>query len=298
MSTSDFPLILADSIGKALRGGYESEPSSHREFCRVAPVRDFKVQTRPLLGSAPALLPVLELGEFTQGSLSEDAATYSVSKFGRVIALSFETLTNDDAGAFLRVVPAMGMAARRAEADALFALFALNGGSGPTMGDAVAMFDAAHANVTASAAALDAAALGAARTLLRKQTSLGGGLLNAVPRTLLVPAELETVAEILLASATRVRLGSADQATDGARPEWIGQLQLVAEARLADSAAYLLTDSAQVDHFELGVLEEMMGGPTVVREDSFLTDASAWRVKHVFGVAALDYRGAVQIPIS
>ena len=51
------------------------------------------------------------------------------------------------------------------------------------MQDSVALFDATHGNL-GSAAAFDAATLGAARTLLRKQTAVGGGYLSLVPRYL------------------------------------------------------------------------------------------------------------------
>ena len=43
MTTQDFPLLLADSLGKAIRNGYETEPASHRQWVRVVPVPDSRV---------------------------------------------------------------------------------------------------------------------------------------------------------------------------------------------------------------------------------------------------------------
>jgi phage major head subunit gpT-like protein len=298
MTTSDFPLLLADSVGKALRTGFETEPASHREWVRVVPVRDFRDQTRPILGSAPDLEAVLEHGEYTSGPMSEDSTSYHVAKYGRIVSLTWETLVNDDLGAFLRVVPALGQAARRKEADLVYALFAENGGTGPTMQDNEVLFHATHANITASASALDAAALGAGRTLLRRQTAVGGGQLSLVPAFLIVAPEYETTAENLLAAATRVRTGSVEVGTDAARPEWIARLTLVVEPRLTDAAVYLATAPTQIDTVELGHLPENADGPVIVEERAFVMDAMSWKARHVVGVKALDWRGLVQIPIS
>lgn len=38
---TDLPLLLADSVGKAIRNGYETEPASHRAWVRPVPVRTF-----------------------------------------------------------------------------------------------------------------------------------------------------------------------------------------------------------------------------------------------------------------
>src|SRR5690606_33606951 len=102
-------------------------------------------------------------------------------------------------------------------------------------------------------ASFDAAALSAGRLLLRKMTAVGGGLLSLVPRYLIVPAELETAAEILIASATvhRTAIDSNDSAGTPTRetsiaattPEWIARLTLVVEPRLGDDAFYLATSA-------------------------------------------------------
>jgi HK97 family phage prohead protease len=292
MTTSDFPSILAGSLNAAVRNGYESEPASHREWVRAVPVADFRTQDRPILGSAPDLIAVDEHGEYQNGSLTDDKASYSVAKYGVVVSLSWETIVNDNLGAFLRVQPALGQAARRKEADTVYALLALNSGAGPTMQDSVALFHASHNNLIATSGAFSATLLGAGRALLRKQTALGGGLLNLVPRFLIVPAERETDAELVLANAARPASG-----TDKTVGEWIASLTLVVEPRLAKTAAYLAAESTQIDHCELGLLEENMNGPAIEEEDRFRVDVRNWKVRHVFGAKFLDWRGIVKIPL-
>lgn len=295
MTTSDFPLILVDATHAAVRNGYETEPASHRQWVRPQAVPDFKVQNRPILGSAPALLQVNEHAEYTNGSMSEDAASYSVAKFGKIVGLTWETLVNDSLGAFLRVQPAMGQAARRKEADLVYALFALNAGAGPTMQDTVALWHSTHGNDGGAAAAFDAARLGTGRSLLRKMTALGGGYMSLVPRYLIVPSEREHTAETLLAAAAR-----AITTVDDSTPRWISSLELVVEPRLANTAVYLAADSSQIDHCELGLLEENFGGPTITedRSEEFRSDVFSWKVRHVFGAKFLDWRGIVRLLVS
>ncbi len=295
LSTSDFPALLANSATKALRSGYEVEAQSHRAWVAPTTVADFKQQHRPILGSAPELKQVLEGGEYEFGAMDEDQAQYAVTKWGRIVKLTFEALVNDDLQAFARAQQAMGQAAARREADEVYALVAANAGAGQTMQDGKALFHVDHGNLAAAATAFDVAALSSARTLLRKQTALGGGLLNLQPRFLLVPAELESEAEMLLAASTRHLQQSG--AVDANTPTWISSLQLVVEPRLADDAVFVMAAPPQVDTFELAFLERD-GGPVVFEEPLTGSDDLQYRIRHVFGGRFLDWRGVVKIPIS
>ena len=297
MSTSDFPAILAGSLHGALRNGYELEPASHREWVRVASVEDFRLQARPILGSAPDLHQVNEGGEYEQGSLTDDLAKYSVTKFGRIVSLTWEALVNDNLSSFIRLNPALGQAARRKESDSIYVLFGLNAGAGPTMQDGIALFDAAHANVAAQLA-LGTQSLAAGRALLRKQTTIGGGHLSLIPRYWIVPPEFESAAEATIANASR------PVSTEKTTAEWIGTLKLVVEPRLAATATYLAAGFDQIDTVELGVLDAagsvggFPGGPGPVIETDlgFVRDELKWKVRHTFGAAVLDWRGLVKMP--
>jgi hypothetical protein len=260
---------------------------------RPQPVRDFKNQLRPILGSAPSLEKVLEAGEYTEGPMGEDSTSYKVEKFGRIVSLTWEVLVNDDLAAFLRIQPALGQAARRREADNVYALFALNAGAGPAMQDTEPLFDAAHGNL-GTTGTFDAALLGAARVLLRKQTAVGGGFLALAPRFLIVPAEREDPAERLIAAAGRTIVSSADDTVT----RWIASLDLAVEPRLADGAVYLAASSSQIDTVELGLLMGNEDGPTFETEREFVRDVQRWKIRHVFAAKFLDWRGIVKQPVS
>jgi ATP-dependent protease ClpP protease subunit len=292
MSVGDFPAILSNTLGKALRAGFESEPASHRGWVRTSHVADFKEQSRVILGSAPGLDKVPEGGEYQNGAFDEDASVpFAIETYGKIVQFTRQALVNDDLGAFTKITQAAGQAASRAEADLVYGLLA---GAGQVMQDNKTLFHADHANLATAAVALDAGALGAARTLLRRQLAVGGGVLNLQPRFLLVAPEQEQDAEILLASsAQRINQGS-DQRL--AAP-WLSSLTLVTDSRLDGSAFYLLAGSEQIDVFELAYLEGQTG-PEIEQQEEFRVDATSMKVRHDFGGRFLDWRGIVKVPLS
>jgi len=291
MSTSDFPAILGGTIHAAIRLGYENEPSSHRAWVRAVPVPDFRDQTRLLLGSAPELDEVLEGGEYKNGAMDEDSTSYKVATYGKIISLTWQVIKNDNLNAFVRVQPALGQAARRLEADTVYDLLASNAGAGPTMQDGTALFHANHGNLVANAA-FDAAQLGKGRALLRKQKALGGGHLSLVPRFLIVGADKEQQAEILLANASR--RATSEKVT----PEWIANLELVVEPRIAATDVYLAADAGQIDTCELGLLDENVNGPSFAENVPFNRNVFEWRVSHNFGAKFIDWRGLVRLIVT
>lgn len=294
MTTSDFPTILGNALGKSLRQGFEEDPQSHSLWTRRSLVEDFKSQTRALLSSAPELLHIPEGGEYKHGALDEDAAQFAIAKYGRIIQLTWEALVNDDIGAFIRIPQAMGAAARRKEADLVYGLFAANDGDGPTMQDGAPLFHVDHANLATQADDLDAVSLSMARTLLRRQKAKGGGLLNLQPRYLIVPAELEMAAEQLLLASTR-GLATGTEATMTAG--WVGGLQLVVEPRLEPDAFYVAASPNQIDTLEVAGLQADRGVPQVEEQTEFDRDVKAWKVRHVVTAAFTDWRGIVKVPV-
>ena len=300
LTTSDFPAILENSLGKVLRAGYESDSQSHTAWVKRTTVRDFKAAARVLLGSAPPLAAIVEGGEYTYGGLAENKTSLQIGKFGKALRLTWETLINDDLQAFAKVPAAMGAAARRAEADAVYALFTANSGAGQAMQDSVNLFDAgAHANVSATVGAISTGTLGAARSLLRKQLALGGGYLNLNPRFLIVPAESETLAEQVMAQATRHVVDTVTTNTrklDAATPEWISRLQLVVEPRLnATYGFYVAAAAEQIDTCELATLESEPN-PVLEEEREFEVDAIGYKVRHSFVAKFVDWKGIVRVP--
>ena len=146
-STSDFPSILANVANKTLRAAYDSTPRTFTGWARRATIVDFKPVHRTQLGGAPDLQRVLESGEFSYGTIGEGKEVYALATYGRIVAITRQTLINDDLDAFTRIPSAFGAAAADLESDIVYSILTANA----AMGDGVALFHATHANLGTAA---------------------------------------------------------------------------------------------------------------------------------------------------
>lgn len=288
LTTSDFPLLLENVAGKSLMNGYDSEPASHRVWVNQTDVPDFKMQKRVALSEAPDLELINERGEYKYGDLKEKGEGFALQTFGKMISLSRQMMINDDLNAFTKIPNALGRSAARLEADKVYAILTAN----PTMADGVPLFHANHNNLEA-AAALSVPSLGAARAAMRKQKGLQGAILNIVPRFLIVPASLESIAEQLVASLV-------DPTKQNATPQfaWIRGLEIVVDARLDDdseTAWYLAADYNQVDTIEVAYLQGQRGA-FIDQEENFDTDALKVKCRLDFQAAPVDWIGMIKNP--
>ncbi|WP_417607243.1 prohead protease/major capsid protein fusion protein [Primorskyibacter flagellatus] len=277
-TTSDFPLILGDAVGRELRRTYQAPPSGVRMLARQTTARDFRAKHALQFGEADDLQKVPEGGEFKSSTIAETAESYSVETFGRIFGISRQALINDDLGAFVQIPARLGNAARAFEAAQLVAKLVEN----PAMSDGVAVFHADHGNLAGSSSALSIASLSAARNAMRRQTGLGGQPIDATPKAVVVPPELETLAEQLLSQINATT-------TDDVNP--FAKLTLAVEPRLTDATTwYVAADSAQIDGLEYAYLEGAPG-PQIETRQGFEVDGVQMKVRLDFGCGWIDHRG-------
>lgn len=282
-TTSDFALILADTVGRTLRAAYSAAPSGVRQLARETTAADFRKKSRLQLdASGFKLEKVNESGEFPMGTMEESGESYALDSFGKVFGISRKALVNDDLGAFTDLSRRLGQAAGAFEAQFLVDLLVANSGLGPVMSDGNNLFHTAHGNVAGSGAAPSETTLSAARLAMRKQTGKGGGLISVTPRYLLAPPDMETSCEKLLTQVQAVT-------TDGVNP--FARLSLVIEPRLTDSARwYLVADPAEIDGLEYAYLS-CSPGPQVESRAGFEVDGVQVKVRLDFGGGFVDHRG-------
>ena len=288
-STSDFPEILAAVTNKTLRQAYEAYPQTFRPFCRQVQASDFRDIARVQLGEAPQLQKVSESGEFKRGTIGEARERYRVETYGRVVAITRQTIINDDLDAFTRLPAMYGTAIATLESDIVWAILVAN----PTMGDGTALFHATHRNLAATGAMLSTASIGDARAAMAKQTGIDKKtVLNIRPSFLLVPVALELAAEQLLAQNI-VPAKMADVV-----PQSIRSLAVIAEPRL-DSASvnawFLAASPAQIDTIEYAYLEGQQGAYIETR-NGFDVDGVEIKCRLDFGAKAIDWRGLYRNP--
>ena len=283
-TTSDFPNILADVLYKNLRRAYDEAPQTFTTIARRTELPDFRARTEVQLGEAPALLKVLEHGEFTRGTIGEGKEAYQLATYGRIFAITRKALVNDDTDAFGRLPMLYGRAARNLESDLVWEQITSN----PTMGDSVALFDAAHANL-GTAAVISIASLSEARKLMRLQKGVDGvQVLNLTPRFLVVPGALETVADQFVTQITPALAGSVNP--------FSGRLQVVVEPRLDAASAtawYLVADPSQIDTLVYAFLAGE-NGPAIDTRNGFEVDGVETKARHDFAAKVIDWRGFVK----
>lgn len=288
-STSDFPEILSAVTNKTLRQAYEAYPRTFMLFCRQVLATDFKAMHRVQLGEAPQLLEVGESGEFKRGTLGESKESYKVKTYGRVVAITRQTLINDDLDAFTRIPAMYGNSIAQLESDVVWGIITAN----PAMADGNTLFHTSHKNLAGTGAALDVSSVGAARAAMAKQTGLDKKtVLNVRPAFLIVPASLELKAEQLVAQ------NLVPAATSSVVPQSIRTLAPISEPRLdaaSETAWYLAASPNQIDTIEYAYLEGQQGAYIETR-NGFDVDGVEIKCRLDFGAKAIDWRGLYKNP--
>ncbi len=281
-STSDFPLIMGDTIGRTLRAGYQAAQSGLKTVARSTTINDFRVKKALRTSQFSTLEKVGEHGEFKRGTFEESGESIRLDTFGRVFGVTRQALVNDDLGAFSDISRKMGVAVAQFEATKLVELLLTASSAGPTMGDGSPLFHISHGNLAASGAAIGENPISDARKAMRAQTDASGQLISVSPKYLVVGPAIETAAEKFLASITPAT-------TSNVNP-FAGKLTLVVEPRLTGNGWYVVADPAEVDGLEYAHLEGEPG-PQIETRSGFDVDGVETRVRLDFGAAFMDWRG-------
>jgi Mu-like prophage major head subunit gpT len=282
-TTSDFPIILGDTVGRVLRDAYQAAPSGIRRLGRQTTARDFRAVNKIMLGEAPLLEKLNEHGEIKAGTMAEAREAYKVETWARKIGITRQVLVNDDLGAFADLARRMGQAAAETEARILVTLLEAGSGNGPTLSDGKTLFHADHGNKAGTGAAISDATLSAARLALRTQKGIEDRTIRVTPRNLLVPPALETTAEKWLASIAPATAADVNP--------FSGALSLVVEPRLSSATRWYVTaEPGEIDGLEFAYLSGAEG-PQVESRSGWDVDGVEIRVILDFGAGFIDHRG-------
>lgn len=289
-STSDFPVLLENTMHKALQAAYARAALTWTRFAATGSVSDFRAHKRYRLGSFGNLDAVSELGEFRNKTIPDgEAAAVTIGTKGNIINLSRQAIINDDLGAFVGLAAMLGnAAARTVEAD-VYALLALNAGLGPTMGDGKTLFHADHGNV-GTGAALSVEAIEADRVLMASQKDVSGNdYLDLRPDVLLVPIGLGGRAREINAAEYNDEANKQQR-----RPNVVRGLfgDIVDTPRLSGNRRYLFAAPSIAPVLEVAFLDGQ-AEPYIEQQTGFTVDGAQYKVRLDFGVAAIDHRGAV-----
>ncbi len=287
---SDFPVLLENTMHKALLAAYATAALTWNRFCAVGSVSDFRAHNRYRLGSFGNLDSINELGEYINKSIPDgEKASIQAGTKGNIINISRQAVINDDLGAFVGLSDMLGRAAARTiEAD-VYALLALNGGLGPVMADGKTLFHADHGNV-GTGAAISVASIDADRVLMAGQKDISGNdYLDLRPSVLLVPTGLGGTARVINGAQY-----DPDTANKMQRPNMVAGLyaDIVDTPRLSGTRRYSFADATVAPVLEVAFLDGNQQ-PFLEVKDGFDVDGARYKVRLDYGVGAVDFRGAV-----
>lgn len=252
-STSDFPLILGDTVNRSLARimGQRTPDIVRAAFRRTA--IDYRPSRALTLSQAKAIREVGEAGEIPFTTMDEKGEANPVPRdFGGRFNITNKAIRNDDLSAFSKIPQHMSDACVRLQRDVLLAPLLANGGLGENMADGLPVFHASHGNLAGTATAITVSSLSIARTAMRKQKGLAGEILALEPWALVVPAELETAAQQVLADLQAAKVADVNPFT--------GQLELIVEPGLTDPAAwYVIANPSTYEGLVWATLEGMEG---------------------------------------
>jgi hypothetical protein len=281
-STSDFPFLLANMANKTLRQAYDGTPRTFTAWARQSTAGDFKQVQRTQLGGAPSLQRVFEGGEFTYGTIGEGREVYSLLTYGGIVAITRQTLINDDLDAFSRVPTAFGAAAADLESDLVYQILTSN----PLMSDGLALFVAGHGNL-GTAAVVTEASLAEAYRLFGNQRGLEGRQISIQPRYIITPPGTRSV------EARKNVTATTPMAVAGVNA-FAGRLEPIEEPRLIPAAGadpwFLVADPSRIDTVEYAYLEGN-NGPYSETRIGFEVDGVEIKARHDFAAKAIDWRG-------
>jgi hypothetical protein len=273
---------------------YMVTPDTWTQFCKTGSVQDFRASKRYRMGTFGSLSALNELGEFVNKAIP-DAERQSIiaSTKGNIIGISRQAIINDDMGAFSSLATMLGRAAKLSVEVDVYAQLAQNAGLGPLMNDNLPLFDPAHKNITPGAALgsnaidLDRVAMGLQRDPSNNE------VLSLAPAILLLSIGLGGTARQINNGQYDFDAGLSSNKNPNT-PNKVGGLfkSIVDSPRVAGTRRYLFADPGVAPTFEVAFLDGQQQ-PFMDIQQGWRVDGVEWKVREDYGVAPVDFRGAI-----
>ncbi|MGE3682052.1 MAG: prohead protease/major capsid protein fusion protein [Bdellovibrionales bacterium] len=282
MSSSDFPLLLANAAEKSLQKRYSLQPKSWTGFVKTDTLRNFEEASQVRTGDFPELKEMNpEGGEYSYGSFGEENELVSLKSWGRIVKFTRASMINDDLKGLLQVVNEGSLAAVRKETDLVYSALTTN----KTMADGVALYHADHGNL-GTAGVIGEASISEAIKLMRKQTSVDGlDTINVPPSFLICGPDKETEARKALTAIQAAQVSDANP--------FAGLLGLVVDSKITGNQYYFASAPAVLPTIVLFHLESQLG-PRTEHRVNFENDCLEFKVAHDCNAAPIDWRGLVK----
>lgn len=276
------PGILSNVANKELLDGYMEEDAVWREIAQVKTVSDFKTVTSYRMLDNMEYEKLGPGGVIKHGTVGEESFTRSVDTYAKMFSLTRTDIINDDLSAFDDLRNRIGRGGAIKLNDLFWTTF---------LGNLATIFTAGRTNyISGSTTNLgtDGVGLGLGQKAWRQRTSLtadGAKRVSGTAKFLLVPPELETVADQLYTARNGASVKASDVNTfaNKYQPIVANQLSDSSITGYSTTAWYLLGDKSQGTPVVVSFLNGQET-PTVESADAdFNTLGIQFRGYHDFG---------------
>lgn len=318
ITTTDFPALFGYVIERELLARYGVAVADWKSYFKIRTLPNFnQVQRHKVIGNDNRLPLVGEKNEYLVSPVSSYYYYYHLHKYGRQFDISWESIINDEMGAFEDVPERMANACIRTEAFNATSTYA--DAAGPN----VALFGApiwdidGQGVINLNNLPLTILNLEATLAAMTAQVDVNGEPISVMGKHLVVPPALEYTARQILTSGTKMWVSQAGVAVPAPYPmtNVIPQLglQLHVDPYLpvvdvsgnANTTWYVFADPSQGAAMEFGYLRghetpeicmkasdkvSVGGGAISPMEGDFVSDNIFYRVRLVKGSVQLDPR--------
>jgi len=230
MTSSDFPALLSNVANKSLLAGYETAPESWSTWCAAGSVSDFKTVDLVAASETEDLDQISESSPYGYGKRGDSKEQMQIATFGKLFAITRQTIINDDLAALTNIPMAHGEAAARKIGDVAYAVLTANA----AMRDSVALFHANHGNLGTAAVISESTVAEAIKLMALQKDLLGKRRLNINPQFFIAPQAIRGAAEIFFASN---QFSASGVTSTRSNPYAGGRFIQVYDSRLDDSSA-------------------------------------------------------------
>lgn len=281
-STLSLPGILSNVANKEILQGYMEEDAVWREIAQIKSVSDFKTVTSYRMLDNMEYEKLGAGGVIKHGTLGEESFTRSVDTYAKMFSLTRQDIINDDLGAFDDLRNRIGRGGAIKLNDLFWVTF---------LGNLGTIFTTGRTNyISGSTTNLgtDGVGLGLGQKAWRQRTSPsadGSKRLSGTAKFILVPPELETIADALYAARNiaSVKVSDVNTFANKYQPIVANQLSDSSITGYSTTAWYLLGDKSQGSPVVVSFLNGQET-PTVESADAdFNTLGIQFRGYHDFG---------------
>jgi hypothetical protein len=292
-STMSLPGILGAVANKDILAGYEEEDDSWREVSVTKNVSNFQQHTsyRMLDDMIYEKLPAN--GEIKHGSLAQESYTRQADTYAKMFVLTRKDIINDDMGAFDDLRNRLGRGSKKAFNNAFWTEWLSN---------ASTFWTTARTNYIEGATTnlgVDGVGLGLGVKAFRQMTSPaadGRKRVGGRPEILLVPPELEQIADALYiaGNSTNVKVSDANTHAGKYRPVVNSWLSDPAFTGYSTTAWYLLRPPTSGSAVVVSFLNGMQTPTVESAEADFNTLGVQFRGYHDFGIDQAEYLAGIK----